>query len=454
LLNISPKVDGSIPQEQKDILLTMGAWLKKYGEAVYATRAWGKYGEGPTKMGSGHGVFTAPSEGTANDVRYTRSKDNSTLFAILLGWEKDQKEIILQSLSSDRIDLKDLKSVELITGQAGKYKSLNFKQDSDGLIVSLPERPFEELAYVLKLVFWGKIPQYDTYAELDSASHYHLVPGNKNGTLVVGSDLSLTANVKDYANQWILEHEGKGLYKIRNRDNKMVFECQAPDNNLVISNFSAKNNQLWKIENSYQGLYKISNKQFPNMILSTNMDLAEGNKAGLLNSENASFPGWQLLQVCEMKQQAFKAQQIPGTIEAEDFDSGCLGDAYHDSNAINEGGQYRLDTGVDIEKCSAGGYNVGWTHSGEWLAYTVEVQRAATYQISFYIASASDSPKLHLEIDDNDKTGIITIPNTAGFQNWKVIKQKIKLDAGQHVLKLVIDNNYFNIDKMVFEETE
>ncbi|MGA8265931.1 MAG: alpha-L-fucosidase, partial [Ignavibacteriaceae bacterium] len=83
LLNISPKADGTIPQEQKNILLAMGAWLKKYGEAVYATRAWEKYGEGPTKMGSGYGVMGAPLEGKAKDVRYTRSKDYTTLYAIL-----------------------------------------------------------------------------------------------------------------------------------------------------------------------------------------------------------------------------------------------------------------------------------------------------------------------------------------------------------------------------------
>ncbi|HVO74920.1 MAG TPA: alpha-L-fucosidase, partial [Ignavibacteriaceae bacterium] len=81
LLNISPKADGTIPQEQKDVLLAIGAWLKKYGEAVYATRAWQKYGEGPTKMGAEHGIMSAPSEGTAEDVRFTRSKDNTKLYA-------------------------------------------------------------------------------------------------------------------------------------------------------------------------------------------------------------------------------------------------------------------------------------------------------------------------------------------------------------------------------------
>lgn len=158
LLNISPKADGTIPQEQKDILLAMGAWLKKYGEAVYATRAWEKYGEGPTLMGAGHGIFTAPAEGTARDVRYTRSKDNTTLYAIMLGWDEGQKEINLASLAAGNADLKNFKSVELIDGAAGKYRRLEYKQNEEGLTISLPERPFEEMAYVVKLTFRKEIP--------------------------------------------------------------------------------------------------------------------------------------------------------------------------------------------------------------------------------------------------------------------------------------------------------
>ena len=161
LLNISPRADGTIPDDQKDILLSMGAWLKKYGEAVYKTRAWEKYGEGPTKMGAAHGVFQAPSEGTSKDVRFTRSKDNTTLYAILLGWDKDEKEILLTSLSSDSIAVSNLKIVELINGAAGKYLPLKFKQDREGLLVSLPDRRFEEMAYVLVLKFNGKIPKLE-----------------------------------------------------------------------------------------------------------------------------------------------------------------------------------------------------------------------------------------------------------------------------------------------------
>jgi len=248
LLNISPKADGTIPQEQKDVLLAMGAWLNKYGEAVYATRAWEKFGEGPTKMGAGHGVFTAPLEGTAKDIRYTRSKDNTTLYAILLGWEKDQKDVILRSLTSNRINCKNLKSVELIDGEAGKYLPLVFNQDAEGLIVSLPERSFEELAYVLKLSFDGKIPTLDKYAELNSAPHYYLVPGNYTDSLVLGSGLTLTGKRKNIANQWKLESAGKGFYKILNRESgEKVFEYNISGNDLIISNFSGKDNQIWKI---------------------------------------------------------------------------------------------------------------------------------------------------------------------------------------------------------------
>ena len=109
-------------------------------------------------MGSGHGVFTAPAEGTAKDVRFTRSKDNTILYAILLGWDDGQKETKLTSLASDNIDLSNLKSVELINGEAGKYLPLTYNQDADGLTINLPDRSFDEMAYVVKLSFNGEIP--------------------------------------------------------------------------------------------------------------------------------------------------------------------------------------------------------------------------------------------------------------------------------------------------------
>jgi alpha-L-fucosidase len=453
ILNISPKADGTIPQEQKEVLLAMGSWLKKYGEAVYSTRAWEQYGEGPTRMGAAHGVMTAPTSGTAKDIRFTRNKDNTVLYAIMLGREKGQKEINITTLTSDRINCSNLKSVELINGEAGKYLTLTFRQDTGGLKVSMPEIPFEEMAYVLKLSFDGKIPAFDKYVNLNCTPHYYLVPGENIGNLMLGSNLALSQERKDLANQWKLESVGKGLFHILNRGNsKEVLECTTADQELAVSAFTGKENQIWKLEKSTNGLFKISNKQYPNNVLSVGSELADGSKANLIHAENGPFFSWNLKEVCEMKQVAYKANTIPGTIEAEDFDNGCPGDAYNDKDENNSGGQYRPNSGVDIEACSAGGYNVGWTFAGEWIAYSVTVNKSATYQITFLIASASDKSKLHLECDGTDLTGVISIPNTGAYQQWDVVKKTVQLDAGEHLLKVIVDSDGLNLDKMVFEE--
>jgi len=451
LLNISPKADGTIPQEQKDVLLAMGDWLKKYGEAIYSTRAWEKYGEGPTKMGAAHSVFETPKEGTASDVRYTRSKDNKTLYAILLGWEQGQKEVKLNSLSSDRIDLKTLKKVELLNGAEGKYLSLTFNQDASGLTVSLPEKSFDELAYALKLTFSGTIPELNKYVEVNCAPHYYLAPEAK-GNLVLGAATVLSKERKNPAQQWKLEKVENGIYKIMNRENpEMVLATDGIA--LQLAAYSGSDNQQWKIEEAFNGLLKISNKQYADLLLSVEGEIVDSAKVGMIKKSAKTPFGWALLEVCEMKQTAFKPHTIPGTVEVEDFDNGCPGDTYYDKDETNAGGQYRKEVGIDIEVCAAGGYNTGWASSGEWTAYTVEVMKTGTYKLSIYVATTSDSGKLHLEVDGNNVTGSIAVPNTGGYQNWKPVSASVELKQGTQVIKLVLDeaNSGLNLDKVIFE---
>ncbi|MEU5396025.1 alpha-L-fucosidase [Streptomyces tibetensis] len=156
LLNIAPKADGTIPQAQKDILLGIGDYLKRFGESVYSTRAWTAYGEGPTKMGGGS--FTNPTAGTAQDIRFTRNKANTALYATVLGWPGSS--LTIGTLNSDRIDLASLRSVKLLDDKAGHYITLSKPvQAATGLKVSLPAAaPFQAHAYVLKLEFSGQIP--------------------------------------------------------------------------------------------------------------------------------------------------------------------------------------------------------------------------------------------------------------------------------------------------------
>ncbi|MFG2133968.1 alpha-L-fucosidase [Streptomyces sp. NPDC048751] len=156
LLNIAPMADGTIPQGQKDILLAIGDYLNRFGESVYSTRAWEAYGEGPTKMGGG--AFTTPHAGTAQDIRFTRNKANSVLYATVLGWPGSS--LTIKTLSSDQINLSSLTSAKLLGATAGSYIDLPTPvQSASGLTVTLPSSaPYSAGAYVLKLSFSGTIP--------------------------------------------------------------------------------------------------------------------------------------------------------------------------------------------------------------------------------------------------------------------------------------------------------
>lgn len=143
--------------------------------------------------------------------------------------------------------------------------------------------------------------------------------------------------------------------------------------------------------------------------------------------------------------------EVPGVIEAEDYDLGGQGKAYFDSDSTNHGAQYRLNDWVDIEACldTSGGYDVGWTQPGEWLLYTVIVSHSGEYQVRVRAASASINQSiLHFEIDGVNVTGNVTIPNTGGWQSWTTVYSRtFKLDSGVHFVKMCIDSGSCNLNK-------
>ncbi|KAG9256842.1 alpha-L-fucosidase-domain-containing protein [Emericellopsis atlantica] len=156
LLNISPTAVGVIPQEQEDVLRAIGDYLGRYGESVYGTRAWDIYGEGPNRAGGGS--FTAPLVGNSSDIRFTRNKEDSVLYAAVLGWPEDRK-VLIQNLGSDAlVSLESLQSVQLLGDEAGQYASAEWEQTNEALDITLPAQPAESWAYVLKLTFEQRIP--------------------------------------------------------------------------------------------------------------------------------------------------------------------------------------------------------------------------------------------------------------------------------------------------------
>jgi uncharacterized protein YjdB len=141
---------------------------------------------------------------------------------------------------------------------------------------------------------------------------------------------------------------------------------------------------------------------------------------------------------------------IPGTIEVENYDNGGEGIAYHDNEAANQGGQYRTTEGVDVEVCSEGGFNVGWTGTGEWLEYTVNVT-AGSYNVDVRTASTLAGGTFHIEFNGVDKTGLFTTTNTGAWQTWTTIsKTGISLAGGVQVMRIFLDNANFNLNKVTF----
>ncbi|HEY7115039.1 MAG TPA: carbohydrate-binding protein [Tepidisphaeraceae bacterium] len=129
------------------------------------------------------------------------------------------------------------------------------------------------------------------------------------------------------------------------------------------------------------------------------------------------------------------------TIQAEDFDNGGEGVAYHDSDSANRGGSsYRKGTGVDVQDAGGGGRYVGFVSAGEWLEYTVNVSAAGTYTLGARVSSLKAGGKFHVEVDGVDKTGALSVPRTGGWQAWtNVSKTGVALGAGTHVIRIKAD---------------
>lgn len=151
-------------------------------------------------------------------------------------------------------------------------------------------------------------------------------------------------------------------------------------------------------------------------------------------------------------QEPYKTMNIPGIIEAEDYDLGGSGTAYSDATPTNEGGQYRTDA-VDIEVCTEGGYNVGYTADNEWLEYTVNVTESGNYDFIIRSASESAGGKLHLEIDGSAITNSTSLPVTTGWQTWEnKLISNIALTQGVHILRIAIEQGGFNLNKITVEK--
>ena len=183
-----------------------------------------------------------------------------------------------------------------------------------------------------------------------------------------------------------------------------------------------------------------------------------------------------------------KAQHIPGKIECEFYDLGGEGVAYHDDNGVNNGSgklnpangsylnEFRMHKGVDISYTKPHDidnnpysavppkmeqFYVGWTKPGEWIKYTVQVDRTAIYKICLMYTANGDGI-IGLDLDGKEIAKDLKITSTHNdadtvkwrqWHHWNKADSlaSVKLIKGVHVLTLrVIGNGNMNFDYLEF----
>lgn len=129
LLNIGPRSDGTITEEETNVLLATGKWLQINGEAIYGTRPWKIYGEGPTESASGE--FKTQKAYTPKDLRFTTKGD--TLYVITLALPGPNELITISSLGLEKNN-GTINRIELI----GSNSKLKWSQRKTVLEIHAP----------------------------------------------------------------------------------------------------------------------------------------------------------------------------------------------------------------------------------------------------------------------------------------------------------------------------
>lgn len=213
LLSIPMRGDGTIDDQEIEFLKGMESWMNINGEAIFYTRPWISFGEGPTHVSAG--MF---SEGNLSfkesDVRFTSKGD--TLFAFTFAWPANGK-LQIRSLASDARIKNQIKEIALL----GSSEKINWTQDGSGLTLDLPSAKPCDHAYVFKIIPGKKpfTPNYHVEYILPEKDNSFLLP--PSSSVIKGSSLQVESQGnlgywladKDYV-LWNIDVKKAGKYKI------------------------------------------------------------------------------------------------------------------------------------------------------------------------------------------------------------------------------------------------
>lgn len=405
LLNVGPRADGTIPDEARDALLTIGEWLSTYGDAIYATRPWLVYGEGPSNNTGDSFTYKH------NDIRFTRSKDASTLYATALAAPR-RNEMVIKTLASGSWDASTLKAVALINGD--DRTELTWKQTEDGLEISLLKGI--DGPYSVELTFTDNIiPAIALDASAENlAINYstaenvaHGESATDGGETVVASDRAYTTNRVTFGDKsygsinMTVSGESAGTITITNAENgdtvaKLTVDSSSSKSDRTISASVTGNisgDVLLKFE--FEGNIELSSYRF------------------------------------------VEKRTIGKVIDASIFD--------------DKHGSVRAEATSDPE---GGGNSLGYVAAGDWVLYRNVDFGDGAKQLT--VRAGAANRKFEVYIDKIAASNLIAAGTiaTSGYSDYKTISVPTEDVSGTHDVYFVFVGDSINLNWISFSAEE
>ncbi len=263
----------------------------------------------------------------------------------------------------------------------------------------------------------------------------------------VGNRLFFSASDPDLGNElWVSDGTAVGTQMVA--DINPGIEGSLPTN-LTNSNgkmfFSASNgvhgNELWVSDDAgtrmVQDINPGTDNANPTTIIATDPNLFFSANDGVNGPALWTMP---------LTSQPYQPTTVAARtyIQAENYDLGGEGVAYHTSDTVNRGGTYRHTEGVGLTTGNIDGSSgiiLGWTKPGEWLNYTVDIARTRAYTLEVALAAPGVGGSFHVTLDGADVSGPVAVPDTGSWNTWTTISgPALHLPSGRHTLRLVFDS--------------
>lgn len=395
LLNVGPMADGTIPEDCANALRTIGEWLGKYGDAIYATRPWLVYGEGTTTNTGDNYSYTG------NDIRFTRSKDLTKLYISALGTPVKNK-MTVTTLKSGEWDASKVDKICLIDGDG--RTELEWEQTEKGLIITVPKGITG--AYSVEVTFkdGGTIPPLAlSSADTTEAENFYEISDASLGSATEdGSDSVVSGTDGAYVKYYLdFDADKTGFLASVSGDSEgtITIRKDSPDGEKLgeVSVEKAKNGDYRSVNAAISSL---SGKNTICLVMTGSIEL-----------NYFKFTS---------------GKKINSVIEAEDFD-------------VKFGS-------VQAETCAEGGQNLGYVAEGDYVMYYGVDFGDGASELYMRLAGTGQACQVRLDSKNGKVIARSGGINTGSWSTYKTFEYALKGITGVHDVYITFDTGWSSVN--------